>query len=337
MPILTLRCIFYKDRWGDCMSKVSDAVFNRLMSNLDSDKSMRWVKGFKTSVLNWAEMRGYTGVNRILLQFGSGEYITFNQLKTYNEKNGTDFRINRGSITYPVVFYSKKEREVTHDWVSQHPNMRQYVAVNPDTEKLLYSFTTSRYYRVFDISDIKASNGDTLRCRIGNELKITNSNVKTLLGNYVETEGIKVTVSHALYCCMYNSDDAVLMPPSNAFEHENEVYYSLAHELIHSTGISTRLNRWVFYDRDKKSRALEELVAECGALLLMGECGLNSEIKNSDSYLLSWAKTLRGLNEHRLKNNADAVTTSEILRAFSQADEAFQYICSFSSGYDNAI
>lgn len=74
-------------------------------------------------------------------------------------------------------------------------------------------------------------------------------------------------------------------------------YYSTAfHELTHSTGHSSRLDRIsrrAFFGSDEYSR--EELVAEIGAAALLNHCGIEngSSFKNSAAYIKSWLRSLR--------------------------------------------
>jgi antirestriction protein ArdC len=74
-------------------------------------------------------------------------------------------------------------------------------------------------------------------------------------------------------------------------------YYSTAfHELTHSTGHSSRLDRIsrrAFFGSEDYSR--EELVAEIGAAALLNHCGIEtgSSFKNSAAYIQSWLRALR--------------------------------------------
>jgi len=77
-------------------------------------------------------------------------------------------------------------------------------------------------------------------------------------------------------------------------------YYSvLFHELTHSTGHEKRLNR------DKKSYAFEELVAELGSVLFGQQYNIEKTIRNNHvQYLNSWIKALK--NDYTLIADAAA-------------------------------
>jgi antirestriction protein ArdC len=94
------------------------------------------------------------------------------------------------------------------------------------------------------------------------------------------------------------SADTITLPSLAQFESAQEHAYTLAHELIHSTGHESRCNRWS-KEEEKPSRfgcesyAKEELVAEIGACLLLTMAGAEVNIKNSGAYIKSWLSALK--------------------------------------------
>ena len=103
--------------------------------------------------------------------------------------------------------------------------------------------------------------------------------------------------------------DSVHMPERDLFP-EREHYYGTAfHELVHSTGHASRLNRpevaemgpsRSFGDEDYSR---EELVAEFGAAMLCGTAGIMpATIDQSAAYIAGWLKALR--NDKKLAVSA---------------------------------
>ena len=95
-----------------------------------------------------------------------------------------------------------------------------------------------------------------------------------------------------------------------------EFYSTLFHELTHSTGHPSRLNRLkapAFFGDERYSK--EELCAELGAAMLCGHCGIdNSEASdNSVAYLQNWLAAL--------KND-----TTLVVSAAAKAQRAADYI-----------
>ena len=88
--------------------------------------------------------------------------------------------------------------------------------------------------------------------------------------------------------------DRITMPPAELFEAYDHYYATLAHELSHWTGHSSRL------DRDLKNRfgsdayAAEELIAELSSAILGAELGLPvTHLDHHASYIASWLKILK--------------------------------------------
>ena len=88
--------------------------------------------------------------------------------------------------------------------------------------------------------------------------------------------------------------DGVQLPVAGAF-HSTEAFYStLFHELGHSTGHKSRLNRDLLNGFGTELYSREELVAEMTSALLLSEVGLDSDaqLKSNGAYLKSWLKAL---------------------------------------------
>jgi len=114
--------------------------------------------------------------------------------------------------------------------------------------------------------------------------------------------------------------DTVSMPKKEQFHNEEEYYCTLFHELAHSTGHFTRLDRFkktdeVFNGKHKREYSFEELVAELTACFIGSEMGIMSERKmeNSAAYIKNWVSTLQS-------------NTDWIMKASSYASKASNYI-----------
>jgi antirestriction protein ArdC len=97
--------------------------------------------------------------------------------------------------------------------------------------------------------------------------------------------------------CYMPATDTLHLPSPTCF-HSPEAYYATVfHELVHSVGHRSRLNRSTLTDPCRfgdPTYAKEELVAEFGAAYLCGVCGIaNTTIEASAAYLQSWMRVLR--------------------------------------------
>lgn len=102
--------------------------------------------------------------------------------------------------------------------------------------------------------------------------------------------------------CYKPSTDSVHMPERGYFVSEEAFYSTLFHELIHSSGHSSRLARKSLLENKgidatgeaRKVYVEKELVAEMGAAFLNAEAGiLEAEVENSAAYLQGWIAALK--------------------------------------------
>lgn len=90
------------------------------------------------------------------------------------------------------------------------------------------------------------------------------------------------------------TQDRVTMPPSHLFEGFDHYYATLAHELSHWTGHSSRLNRDLRNRFGTAAYAAEELIAELSSAMLGAELGLPvTHLDSHASYIEHWLKLLR--------------------------------------------
>jgi len=139
---------------------------------------------------------------------------------------------------------------------------------------------------------------------------------KVVIDKYSKREDMRIT--HKETKAYYSPFvDFVNMPSPESFTCP-ELYYSIAfHELTHSTGHKSRLNRPEIQDISgfgSHSYSCEELTAEMGACFLSSELGIVDRTFNGHvAYLQSWIK--------QLQNN-----TKWIVWAAQRAQKASDYV-----------
>ena len=143
------------------------------------------------------------------------------------------------------------------------------------------------------------------------------------IDNFVNDTGVVIKHSNDGRCYYAKTTDYIHMTNKENFiktsyGDETSNYYSvLFHELIHSTGHNQRLDR--FKDNDKKfkdnaqqSYAFEELIAECGSIMLCQKFNLEKTIREDHAlYIKSWIQAL--------KNDVKFLTSS-LTRAYKATD-----------------
>lgn len=143
--------------------------------------------------------------------------------------------------------------------------------------------------------------------------------IDAFVGAYCDRTGVAVKVApQAFYT---RTHDQIGMPPTSTFLPSAEAtaaenYYStLLHEMVHSTGIDTRLNRqcYIRYHTDRTERAREELIAEIGSVFLGQHLDLQAQPNlDNAAYLKSWVQILTD----RPKSIFDAAAAAQAAAAF---------------------
>ena len=111
-------------------------------------------------------------------------------------------------------------------------------------------------------------------------------------------------------------DDEIHMPPFSLFKKVDHFYSTLAHEVVHATGSSSRCNRQLANRFGSELYAAEEVIAELGSAFLSAELQLETEPKTDNApYIQNWLTVLK--NDHRA-----------IFTAASKAQEAVDWLLS---------
>jgi antirestriction protein ArdC len=227
--------------------------------------------------------KGYRGINPFLLLITSMEkgYTSpwWGTYKAITEKGG---QVRKGEKGTQVVFWST--------FASKDP---KEVDAKGNPKQLFFL----RSYTVFN-----AEQADDLPARFfpkaaeRTEFEVIEQ-CQAVVDGYLARTGIAVT--HGGNRAAYSPGlDTIVLPDREAFTRNAEYYGTAFHELAHSTGHESRLNRPelnTFAHFGDNPYSKEELVAEQGAAMVAGITGIGPLlIDNSAAYLASWAKALRG-------------------------------------------
>ena len=270
-----------------------DIITERIVAQLEAG-TVPWRKPWNGKAgmpKNLKSGKEYRGINVFLLHslgYESPYFLTFRQAK---ERGGS---VSRGEKGCPVVFWKLLEVDETGD------------------ETTTKRVPMLRYYTVFNVAQCEGINAPTLDVpeRRHEPVQAAQATVEAM----PKRPGIVHGYTGAAYS---PRTDIVRMPKPGRFESSEAYYKTLFHELTHSTGHSSRLDRNV----DLKLAAFgssdysrEELVAEMGAAFLCGETGiLDAQIEQSAAYIAGWLKALK--NDRKL-----------VVTAAAQAQKAADFI-----------
>lgn len=113
------------------------------------------------------------------------------------------------------------------------------------------------------------------------------------------------------------AEDNIVLPTFKQFNSEHDYISTLIHEMAHSTGHESRLNRELASGNDNiESYAREELRAEISSVFLQKEIGINitgEHFNNHEAYIASWIKALEN-------------DPNEIYRAGAEAEKITDYL-----------
>ena len=239
----------------------------------------------------------YRGINPIILsRTKTPFFMTFKQAK----KIGAN--VKKGAKSLPIVFW-----DITTKTVENEEGEAE--------EKKSYFL---KYYNVFNISDIEnipAKYMEKTKLNKNNNIEILTA--EQIISNYKNTPNAP-KFEHCMGTPHYSpANDTIRMPKKEYFKSSNHFYSTMFHEILHSSGLESRLNRFKSHSgslsHGSKEYAKEELTAELGASFLMAETGEKINIKNRTAYIQSWLKALK--NDCKI-----------LLQAAGKAEKAVNYI-----------
>ncbi len=276
------------------MKSVYEMVTDRIIEQLENG-IIPWKKPWSGTIngaYNRISNKPYSLLNQMLLSY-SGEYATFKQWVNLGG------HIKKGAKSEIVVFWKIQQIEETQE----------------DGAKEIKTIPLLKYYNVFHISQVEGVEPKNILKSIEIKPIEEAENIKNI---YRDREHINIieTVSNEAY---YNpSQDYIQVPCKEQYKNIEEFYSTLFHEIVHSTGHKTRLNRLntdslAMFGNETYSK--EELVAEMGSAMLLNMLNIETSktFKNSTAYIQSWLKVLK--NDSRF-----------IVSASSKAEKAVKYI-----------
>ena len=301
--------------------------FAEMMRNIITKaKSKNWTQGWlgvKGTILGLPQNitgRTYSGGNSFFLMADTSEkgyntpvYMTFKQAKDRN------LHVNAGEKSVPIFKWGLSIKDEKGKTVSEE----DYNAMSKEERDKFSVRPYPKVYHVFNIdqtnlSEVNKKKYDAIVARF----KAPDEEVKDSKGMYINDALDRMFKEKAWHCDIrYNkpssrafyvpSQDFIVLPMKEQFNigktaeevyRDGMEYYSTAlHEMAHSTGHESRLNRQ-FGAKRTEGYAHEELIAEMTAALVGSTMGFDKKIlENNANYLKGWLENL--------KRNPESITT----------------------------
>lgn len=272
-------------------------MVDTLISFIEQDPAQweaGWYKAPSISPLNGKTQRNYKGLNAfylyvIALQHGYRDprWFTFNQVKEFggNVKSG-----EKSSEIFFWTWYDKKTKK---------PFDVKTLDGMTDEEKQEYKQENVRpvikFYQVFNAQQCdKLPEYELIQTpeMAVEERARQNDLIETVIANS-EAPVYYDGGNRAYYSPM---SDSIHLPEIKDFKTMQDYYATALHEIAHSTGHESRLNRSLKGIFGSPDYAREELRAELASVFIQTELGISVEGKhfeNHGAYLASWLKAVK--------------------------------------------
>ena len=256
------------------MKDLYQEITDRIISELEQG-SIPWAKPWISSgaAISHSSGQPYSLLNQMLLG-KAGEYLTFKQVQAEGGK------VKKGAKAKMVVFWK---------WIEQKDEETEEVKKIPFL----------RYFNVFHLDDTEG-----IKAKYTKELPNIaepSAEADRIITDYLSRSGVKLSHEEGNQAYYQPSTDRIVLPLREQFTSTAEYYSTAFHELTHSTGHSSRLDRLTklaAFGSEEYSK--EELVAEIGAATLNNAAGLetSASFRNSAAYVQNWLTALK--NDKRL-------------------------------------
>ena len=252
------------------MSKVYEILTQNILTALENC-DVPWRKPWASDTVNARNAltgKDYRGINAFLLPWLAGDVSTSMAFATFKQAKALGANIPKGAKGFPVYFYSVVDK----DDGTYFPVFR-YSTVFP--VDIMENVDMSKW-----VKPAKPSH-DPIQA------------AEDIIANYKGP-----TIKHGGTVAAYSPTlDTCRIPANGDFSSAPEYYSTVFHELAHSTGHASRLNRKGVTDSTvfgSHEYSIEELVAEFASAMLMQHAGIESPaFDNSVAYIKGWSKAIR--------------------------------------------
>ena len=273
---------------------VYEMITERIIEQLEKG-IIPWQKpwsGTHNGAYNRISNKPYSLINQMMLSH-DGEYASFKQ---WNDLGG---KIKKGAKSEVVVFWK----------------IQPFEEEDENGEKIIKQIPLLRHYNVFHISQVEGVKPKEKMDFVEHEPIEEAEKIKLDYMNREHLQIFEKITNNAFYTQTF---DYIEVPCKEQYEDIEEFYSTLFHEMIHSTGHKSRLDRDDMngisrHGSEKYSK--EELTAELGSAMILNMLGIETikTFKNSTAYIQGWL--------HALKDDKKMIVS-----ASSRAEKAVKYI-----------
>lgn len=266
------------------LNKTREELINMYISSLEEGEipwRKRWISGANINGISKLE---YKGINQLMLNFITyKEKYNDNRWFTYKQINDLGLKlVDAKGKGVPVEFWSAYNYKLKKRF-----NIKEY-------EEYIDKYPEQKEdFRIIDRTAI-VFNGSLIE---GLE-PINNNRINIDESIYIRNilNKLKVKYEEIGNQAFYNpQEDMIILPKRELFVDKYSYYATQLHEICHSTGHESRLNRNLQV-KDKKEYAREELIAEISSSFLMQDLNIPTTAEHYDNhkaYIQSWISILK--------------------------------------------
>lgn len=285
----------------DIYQTVTDRIVDHLVEVEQAGE--KWTKPWFTvgnTVPKSIDGRPYRGMNFLLLSLLADKYPA-QVFGTYRAWKRKDAQVRKGERGIMVVLWRPTERRAKDGEKADENGMVKSLFL--------------KHYTVFAAEQV---DGYELPA-IPEVEPIAEAERVTAAYHEAERVGLGHGGNRAFYA---PSRDSVQMPEIGQFKDAEAYHATHLHELVHSTGHETRLDRQFGQRFGDEAYAFEELVAELGSAMLCAQIGLSPEPRRDHAQYLSHWLGILGMDK------------KAIFTASSQAQKAADLVLQASAAED---
>lgn len=321
-------------------------MLNTLLESMENDPGA-WQKGwfsFSHIPENGATGKRYRGLN-VLFLYGVAKKKGFEDPRwvTFNQAHELGATIKSGEKASSVFFYREYDKVTKRDFDPQT------IADLSKEEQLDYRKENVRnvlkFSAVFNAEQCENFPKLERKEMSSEEQEKRNKFCETIINN--SAAPIHMDGGDRAY---YNpATDSIHLPLFNSFNTLQDFYATALHEIAHSTGYKTRLNRDLSGSFGSQLYALEELRAELSSVFMQVDLGIDlsgAEVKNHAAYLRSWFSAIQDDQQTFYNAAADAdkickyISTEYLKNEFENVKENLtteRFILDFNLDYSNTL
>lgn len=301
-------------------------LVDQVLANLEKG-NLFWTQGWVAAGAPESAVTGkkYRGINNLYLSlvamaenYGDNRWATFRQM----EEKGWTFKKDEEGHTLgkgksvSVEYYEMRDKETKRRFDRSVLDGMTFDEQREYMDKNVYWLR--KFYRVFNCSlmdGVPAKEMPTI------DVNDRIEKAEAILDYWNANESkIVYGGSQAFY---RPSTDEVYLPEREKFKSTQSFYDTAFHEIGHSTGHQSRLNRDLSGGFGSQSYAMEELRAEIASIFMAQDLGIEpseDRLQNNAAYIQSW--------KDEIKENPNALFT-----AIADADKIARYVSSKEQAY----